>query len=655
MLRGSRPGDAFIRVYRTDERDRPFRRLRSGILEVRPEATQPTGTFGRLFGRLKGILVGAPLSTARLAHERLSKVKALAVFSSDALSSSAYATEEILIVLAATGAANLRISVPIAVAIVALLTIVVISYRQTIRAYPNGGGAYIVAKDNLGQGSGLIAAAALLVDYILTVSVSVAAGVAAITSAVQGLAPFRVEIGIGVIALVTLLNLRGVSESATIFATPTYAFIITACALLVVGAIRVTTGSVGPVAHTEALAVTKGLGLFLILRAFASGCAALTGVEAISNGVPAFKPPESRNASITLIWMGLVLGVLFMGITLLANHLQIYPSDTETVVSQLGRVIFGHNPVYYFWQAATALILLLAANTSFADFPRLSSLLARDNYMPHQFSFRGDRLAFSNGIIVLGAASALILAVYGGDVTRLIPLYAVGVFVSFTFSQSGMVIHWRRHPEPGSRRSMVVNGFGAVATAVVAVIIIATKFTHGAWLSILIGFVLVMMFRAIHRHYRQVEEESRLPDLSEPLPLATRPQAMIVPVTDLNRAAVNALSYARSISPNVTAVHVTDDQENVGTLRERWEKWAGGIPLVIIESPYRAFTAPLLRYLDEVQRRDPEARITVVLAEYVPKHLWEHLLHNQTTLRLKAALLFRRNTVVIDVPHHIGR
>ena len=654
VVRGKLTKSEYVRVL-TTEAQGGFRRRPGGVLEATPAATAPRGAVGRFYGRLKGALVGVPLSTAQLAHERLSKVKALAVFSSDALSSSAYATEEILIVLALAGATHLGLSIPIALAIALLLTIVAISYRQTIRAYPNGGGAYIVARENLGELPGLVAAGALLVEYILTVSVSVAAGVAAITSALPATEPFRVELGVAVIAIVTLLNLRGVRESGTIFAVPTYLFIGMGFALLAVGAIRVVSGQAAPVVYDEALPVTHALTLFLILRAFSSGCAALTGVEAISNGVPAFKPPEAKNAATTLVWMAVILGALFLGITLLTHQYALQPTEGETIVSQLGRQVFGgENVIYYLWQAATALILLLAANTSFADFPRLASLLARDSYMPRQFTFRGDRLAFSNGIIVLGVASAIILTAFGGEVTRLIPLYAVGVFVSFSLSQAGMVIHWRHTHEPGWQRSLGINAVGAVATALVAMIIIVTKFAGGAWISILIGAALVLLFRAISAHYRSVDAELALPTLDEPLPIVSRPQTVLVPVRTLNKPVVRALAYARSISNNVTALHVTDDLEEAEHLREQWERWAGTIPLKVIESPFRSFTQPLLSYIDLLEDRDPETLITLVLPEFVPTHWWQTILHNQDALRLKAALLFRRDTVVVDVPQHAG-
>lgn len=655
VVQGRRTKSSFVRVMTTEAKG-GFRRRASGVLEVTQEGSRPRGGLARFTGRLKGLFVGAPLSTAQLAHERLTNVKALAVFSSDAISSSAYAPGEILIILALAGSAHLGLAIPIGLAILALLAIVTLSYRQTIRAYPNGGGAYIVARENLGELPGQAAAGALLVDYILTVSVSVAAGIAAIIAALPSLAHYRVEMGVAAIVIVTLINLRGVSESGTIFAIPTYAFILCGFALLIVGAIKVVTGNAQPVSYSEGLVATHSLGIFLVLRAFSSGCAALTGVEAISNGVPAFKSPESKNASQTLLWMAAILAILFFGMLWLANRYGLHEVENETVVSQLGEQVFGQNLFFYIWQAATALILMLAANTSFADFPRLASLLARDSYMPRQFTFRGDRLAFSNGIIVLGFAATVLYFAFGGEVTRLIPLYAIGVFVSFSLSQGGMVLHWRHnHQEKAWRRSMVINGAGAVASAIVAVIIILTKFATGAWMSILIGILLVFLFRAIHRHYQGVDERLRLPELDEggPLPFATREQTMIVPVRALNRPSLRALGYARSICKDVTALHVTDDMEDAQKIREQWEHWGGDIELVIIESPYRSFTQPLLSYIDLIEQNKPGTLLTVVLPEFVPRHWWQTLLHGQDALRLKATLLFRKDTVVIDVPDHL--
>src|SRR5436190_447235 len=434
---------------------------------------------------LKRVLVGRPMPLAQARHERLRKRIALAVFSSDAMSSVAYATEEILLVLVLAGTAALHLSLPIAIAITALLAIVAISYQQTIHAYPGGGGSYIVARDNLGDVPGLIAAAALLVDYVLTVSVSVAAGVAAVTSAVPALQEHKVVIGVACIAAIALANIRGVRESGRVFAVPTYFFIVSFAVLLLGGAYRYLTGTL-PAVPPETAPAVETLGWFLVLRAFSSGCTAMTGTEAISNGIPAFRPNESRNAAITLGWMALILGTLFLGITLLAGALGVVPIENETVVSQIARRLFGTGVLYYLIQAATAMILVLAANTSFADFPRLSSLLAHDRFIPRQFATLGERLVFSNGILVLAALAALLLILFRGETHALIPLYAVGVFISFTLSQSGMVRRWWRMREPGWHRHMAVNGVGALATGVVAIVIAMTKFTHGAWIVIVV-------------------------------------------------------------------------------------------------------------------------------------------------------------------------
>ncbi|TAK68759.1 MAG: APC family permease [Dehalococcoidia bacterium] len=589
-------------------------------------------------------------------EQRLPKWKALAVFSSDVLSSSAYATDEILLVLAAAGAGALTYSIEIAVAIGLLLAIVTFSYRQTIRAYPNGGGAYIVARENFGDAAGLSAAAALAVDYVLTVAVSVAAGVFAITSAVPELRHLNVEIAVVVVAIITLLNLRGIRESATIFAIPTYAFMVAITMLLIGGFVRMIlnpdlTASVPQSAHPFG---SSSLTLFIVLRAFASGCAALTGTEAISNGVPAFRKPESRNAATTLMWMGVILGAFFLGITVLAHQFGVRHADEISVPAQIAQTVFGKTPVFYFIQSATALILLLAANTSYADFPRLGSILARDRFLPHQFTFRGDRLAFSNGIIVLGVAASALLIAFEADVDKLIPLYAFGVFVSFTLSQGGMVVHWLRLREPGWKRSMAINGVGAVATGIVAVIVGGTKFSEGAWISMLAMLALAFTFFAIYRHYTGVERRLAVPS-GAILPVGTRQrQTVLVPVDEINQAVLQTIGYARTMSPNVTALHVTDDLETAQRLREEWESTVLDVQLVIIDSPYRSFVAPVISYIDALNRSDPGQYVTVVLPEFRTAWPWQRFLHNQSARRLKNALLDRPNTVVTEVPYHLA-
>ncbi len=624
------------------------------MLEIRSEAiTQPKSGLARLTATLKRAVVGPPLATAQAHHERLTKVKALAVLSSDAVSSSAYATDEILLVLVLAGAAALRLTIPIALAIVALLAIVAASYRQTIKAYPQGGGSYIVTKDNLGTWPALVAAAALLVDYVLTVAVSISSGIANIASAFPFLQSDRVLLAVLAVVVLTLGNLRGVRESGSIFAAPTYLFIGTALLMIGLGVVRYLTGTlppgVGPV-PPDAFPGVEPLTIFLVLRAFASGCAALTGTEAISDGVPAFKPPEWKNARTTLTWMATILAVLFFGISFLAYHFGVLPKEDDTVVSQVARTVFGDSPLYYLMQFATMLILLLAANTAFSDFPRLSYFLARDRFMPRQFTFRGDRLAYSTGIMALGIISSLLLIIFEADTHLLIPLYAVGVFVSFTLSQASMVKRWWTRRERGWRTSIIFNAVGAVTTAIVALVIASTKFIHGAWIVLLLVPTMVLTMRLIHNHYesaaKQLEPET-------PIDPTAIKHTIIVPVASLNRVAMQTLAYARSLSPNVTAVHVTDDVEEADRFRRQWEEWGQKVPLVIIESPYRSLVGPLLAYIDARREQEPDHVVTVILPEFVPSHWWEHLLHNQTALRLKWALLFRPGVVVTNVPYHL--
>jgi amino acid transporter len=505
-----------------------------------------------------------------------------------------------------------------------------------------------------------------MVDYVLTVAVSVAAGVAAISSAAPDLYDLRVPIAVAIVALITLGNLRGIRESGTMFAAPTYFFILAMGTVIVVGLIKVATGNApGSLLHAaparETVVATQGLTLFLVLRAFSSGSAALTGIEAISNAVPAFKPPESQNARVTLSMMACILGFLVLGVAYLSSRYGLVPSEKETIVSMLGREILGENVVYYAYQAATALVLFMAVNTSFAGFPWLSAILAKDRYMPRQFAFKGDRLAFSYGILLLAAAASLLLAAFGGEVTRLIPLYAVGVFVSFTLSQSGMVRHWWRLREKGWRTSMVINGVGAAATAVVAVIIASTKFTHGAWISILLMAVLVLMFALIGRHYEWFERavrvekgefRPRMPEAAPTLRRAAR-QHVVMPVGDIDKMTLAAVDFVRELSGKATAVHLADDREQAEEFRARWEKMIPDIPLLIIESPYRAFVAPMLAYVESVERAEPDVHITVVLPHFVPRHWWERLLHNQDALGLKPHLRRRPRVGVIDFPYRL--
>ena len=602
---------------------------------------------------LKRVLVGPPMPLAQARHERLGKSIALAVFSSDAMSSVAYATEEILLILVLAGAAAAHLANPIAVSIAGLLIIVAISYQQTIHAYPNGGGSYIVAHDNLGTVPGLVAAAALLVDYVLTVAVSVAAGVAAITSALPSLQGYKVVLGVLFVAAIALANIRGVRESGRIFAVPTYFFIVSFGVLLVGGFSRMVTGTLEPVTEPPPAAM-EALTWFLVLRAFSSGCTAMTGTEAISNGIPAFRAPESRNAAITLAWMAGILATLFVGLTVLASALHVLPSDTETVVSQIARRVFGSGLLYYLIQAATALILVLAANTSFADFPRLSSLLARDRFVPRQFATLGERLVFSNGILVLAGFAALLLVAFRGETHALIPLYAVGVFISFTLSQSGMVHYWWTRRGPGWRHRLAINGTGALATGIVTIVVAATKFTHGAWIVVIVIPMLVVTFLAMHRHYEEVAEALTLEGLEGPPEFQ---HTVLVLVGDVHRGVVRAVQYARTLAPNATvrAVYVETDPGRTAKLEEKWGAWGLGVPLVVLTSPYRSLLRPLLDYIDHIQARGDDQMVTIVVPEFLPRRWWQHVLHNQTALLVKGALLFRKNTVVADVPYLLKR
>ena len=608
---------------------------------------------------LRRLLIGDPLSTAQAIHERLTKVKALAVFASDALSSTAYATEEIMLVLILAGSQAIHLAWPLALAIATLLVIVAFSYEQTIHAYPTGGGAYIVTHENLGELPGLTAAAALLTDYVLTVAVSVSAGVAALTSAYPPLYPYRVALALFFIGLIMLLNLRGIRESGTIFAIPTYMFIAIMLAMLGTGLYRwyvlKTTGVPLPMPPRIQYEAQQGLTLFLILRAFSSGCAALTGVEAISDGIPAFKPPEAKNAAQTLIAMASLLITMFLGITFLSYQFGIVPNEMthETLVSQLGRFIFGDGSVmYYLLQAATMLILILAANTSFSDFPRLSSILARDRYMPTQFGNIGDRLVFSNGIITLGLLSSALVVIFQGETTRLIPLYAVGVFLSFTLSQSGMVRRWFKLRTPGWQIKAAINGIGAFATGVVFLVFAATKFIYGAWMVLLWIPIFISFFLAVHRHYQDVARQLSLESTGSPPPI--RRHRVILPIGDVHRGVLVALNYALSISDDVTAVYVETDPTKTEKVLKKWEAWGNGVRLEVLPSPYRSLVRPLVRYVTRIDdRRRRDQVVTIVLPQFVPVKWWHRLLHNQTAILIHAAFLFRREVMVTDVPFHL--
>jgi amino acid transporter len=541
--------------------------------------------------------------------------------------------------------------------------IVALSYRQTIHAYPKGGGGYIVSRENLGETPGLIAAAALLIDYVLTVAVSISAGVAAITSlggtwGFPWIADYAVEIALFLIMLISLANLRGIKESGAIFSAPTYVFVGSMLVMISFGLVRLVIGGVGPVEQPVPVEfhTTEAIGIWLVLRAFAAGCTALTGIEAISDGVPAFKEPESKNASATLMTMAGLLTIMFLGITFLASSLGAVPNEVthETIVSQVARTIFGDGPIYGLIQIATAMILVLAANTAYADFPRLASFLSRDRFLPRQFSSRGDRLVFSNGILALGFFAALLVVLFQANEIALLPLYAIGVFISFTLSQSGMVRYQLRKRELGWKRGALISGAGAVVTGVVMVVLGITKFTHGAWAVLLLIPVLVLIFRAIQKHYQNVAQQLSLTNATLPIPL--RRHTAVVLVSSIHKGVLPALQYARSIAPdNVTAVYVDLDPESTEKLRTRWCDWGCDIPLVVLESPYRSLLTPLLGYIEELENRYGDDVVTVVLPEFVPAHWWEHLLHNQTGLLVKTALMFRRGSIVTSVPYRLER
>src|SRR6266705_3772405 len=604
VRKGSLLGNERVRVVLPSQR--AFRRIGTGRLEATEVTQAPRKGMGRVVSNVKRVFIGAPIATAQAEHERLTKFKALAVLSSDAISSVAYATEAILLSLVAAGSGNLGITLPISFAIVGLLAIVAISYRQTIPAYPSGGGSYIVAKDNLGTLPGLVAAASLMIDYVLTVAVSVAAGVWALATLFPALSPTVVVVTIAVVLviLITVVNLRGLRESGTIFAIPTYLFIVSALLLIVVGCIKAFLLQHQPsIGHFPYVAATEPLSLFLIIKSFAAGCSAMTGVEAISNGVPAFKKPQTRNAKITLTWMATILGTLFLGITLLAMsyHIEANPASNPTVIGQIAQQVFTGPWVFMYplFQLATLLILTLAANTSYSDFPRLASLLARDDFLPHQFAFRGDRLAFSIGIIFLAALAGLLLIAFKGNTASLINLYAVGVFMSFTLSQSGMVLHWwrLRREHKGWQRSLLINGLGAFTTLIVAVVIATTKFLEGAWIVVVLIPLLVAMFLAISRHYRHVERGRTTNLPTQPRDIHHR---LIVPIHQLSHISRQGLAYARSVTEHVTAVHVIGDKHEANALRAAWEDWQKSlsedekIPLDIIELSHRSLLGTLL-------------------------------------------------------------
>jgi len=620
-------------------------------------------------------LIGRPLPTADAPHQTIGKAIGLAVFASDALSSTAYATQEILVILAAAGTAAFGLAFPISIAIVILLVIVTLSYEQTIHAYPGGGGAYIVARDNIGELPAQIAGAALLTDYILTVAVSVSSGVAQFISAFESLFEYRVHIAVGVVFLIMLVNLRGVKESGATFAIPTYFFILVMYITVGIGIFQYLRGTLGQVIGPPPLEVTslvQGITPFLILHAFSSGTAALTGIEAISNGITAFKEPRSRNAGITLMWMAAILSSLFLAISFLATRIGAIPSEEETVISQLGRTVFaGQGTPYLLVIAATTVILIMATNTSFADFPRLSALVAQDRFLPRQLAFRGSRLVYSRGIVALALIASILIILFKASVTALIPLYAIGVFLSFTLSQMGMSRRWwkigRLSPDveiqergsvlrydPKWRLKMLVNGFGATCTAIVMMVFALTKFRDGAWLVLILIPLLVVIFVAIHRHYHNLALKLSLEDYGAP-PRIPR-HRVILPISGVHRGSLAALRYARALTNDVTAVHISTDVEETEKIRGKWETWGDGVRLVVLDSPYRLLLEPLLDYIEEIAaKRQPNEIITIVVPQFVPKRWYHNLLHTQTALWLRLALLFKPGIVITDVPYQIDR
>lgn len=620
-------------------------------------------------------LIGNPLSTADAPHQTIGKAVGLAVFASDALSSTAYATQEIMVILAMAGAAAFGWVFPISLAIVALLAIVTISYEQTIHAYPGGGGAYIVARDNLGELPAQTAGAALLTDYILTVAVSISSGVAQLVSAFPLLNDFRVEIAVLMVLFIMMMNLRGVRESGTAFAVPTYFFVVLMFITVGTGIFRYINGTLGMVVDPPPMEVfgeTAVVGVFLILHAFASGTTALTGVEAISNGITAFRQPRSKNAGITLIWMSCILGVLFLSISFLATHIGAVPSEEETIISQIARTVYnGRSLMYLLTIGATTVILIMAANTAFADFPRLSALHAGDGFLPRQLTYRGSRLVYSRGIITLSLIASLLIIVFQASVTALIPLYAIGVFLSFTLSQTGMARRWWKsgHLQPGEKLvepgstlehdprwsyKMVVNGFGAVCTFIVMLVFAVTKFRDGAWVVLVLTPVLVTIFFAIHRHYKNLAKNLTLEDYQPPRSI--RRHRVLLLLSNVHRGTIQALNYARSLSDDVTAIHVSLDPLDAEKVQDKWETWGEGVRLVIIESPYRLLIEPVLEYIDKLYKlRQPGEVITVVVPQFVPDKWWGNLLHTQTAFWLRAALLFKPGIVITEVPYQVTK
>ena len=612
-----------------------------------------------MIDKIKHLLIGAPLSTQQMADRRLNKTRALAALSPDALSSIAYANQEIYLGLVVAGSAGLSLAWPIGLTITGLLIVVAVSYFQTIHAYPSGGGSWIVARANLGTLAGLIAATALTIDYVLNVAVSATAGVAAIASAFPGLWPYRVELSLVLLGIMTLINLRGLRETGTVMAIPVYLFLFAFLPMLAIGALRLLIE--GPaMLSANAPAPIQPLTTFIVLHAFATGCTALTGIEAISNGVPVFKPPEARNAGRTLIVMAVLMGALFFGSIGETQAFAIVATPQETILSALARRVLGDGLPYFAVQVSTLLILTVAANTSFIDFPRVAALLAGDGFLPRQLTGLGDRLVFANGIILLALVGGGLIVVFNGDTHALIPLFAIGAFLAFTLSQTGMVVHWWRERGRRWRTKMLINGVGAIVTAITVAIIAISKFADGAWITIVVIPIMVVIFYRIRAHYQDVGQQLSLRGLPPSLKPSPSPR-VVIPISGVHRGIVDAISFARSISNDVTGVYVELEPGAGERVHEMWASWWPDVPLVIKPSPYRSIVGPLLDFLDEtdLQHHDGQQAI-VVLPEFVPAKWWHGLLHNQTAWLIKSALLYNRRNrgyqrVIIDIPYHLRR
>lgn len=611
-----------------------------------------------MINRIRDFFIGPPLPTQQSSHEKLNKIRALAAFSPDALSSIAYANQEIYLGLVVAGAAGLNMAWPIGLLIVGLLTIVSLSYFQTLYGYPSGGGSYIVARSNLGTYPGLIAAAALMIDYILNAAVSVTAGVAAIASAFPVLWPYKVTIALALLVVITLANLRGLRETGTLMSIPVYLFLGTYLLMIAYGLIRLAIE--GPSAPVAAPLAIEPLTTILILHAFSTGCTALTGIESISNGVPSFRPPEAKNAGRTLIAMSILMGILFLGSIGLTQFMGVVAGPDETILSALARRLFGDGAAYYIVQATTLLILAVAANTSFAGFPRVAAILAKDSFLPRQMTNLGDRLVYSNGILALSVVSGILVIAFQGDSHALVPLFAIGAFLAFTLSQAGMVVHWFKERGRGWPIKAFINGVGALTTGVTLIVVGVSKFGEGAWVTILILPVLVFAFLQVRIHYREVADELTM----RGLPPSLRPEPpprVVIPVSGVHRAMVDAVNFARSISNDVTAVYIELEPGAGEKMRAIWEKWWPDVPMVVIPSPYRSIVGPLIKYLDETDEQHNDGRLAaIILPEFIPSHWWQNLLHNQTAWLLKAALLYRRRQrgyqrVIIDIPYHLKR